>query len=1462
MKHRIQYIILFIILAFAWSPSAWTQEGVTYNTVTEDYEVTINGTELQNMVGSGHTEGNVTFTMANASYESNGSCINLGSTGKGPLTRNITLATQTNYTLVSITSVTVRAVGYASSSLNTRYVQVGNGTATKVNDASVNPQRSDGNYTNVSSTSVSNPIVITCTGSRNTSHPFHINKVIVNYKLSHKEYLFNFSATANKNIAAAGTATASVANTQIQAAVGVTSASTTATFTATANSSYEFAGWGTTSSTTTYESTANPYNTTITNNSAGSTASKTLYAIFKPFFNFSFATSVINSSCGSANVTYSAKVNGAPGATSVSTQPTFTASANTGCVFEGWYYDSDHTNLASTSASYTPTIVSGAPGSTTNLTLYAWFRRTQTLEWTNAYDRNVVVETTRVGAATATASSGLTVTYSSDRESIATVNESGDVYGVAASVTQEATITATQAGDNEYHPVSATRVFRVITKYQAEYEPSGFTGTAPIIHVGDEPTITVQYVDEEFEYSSSDESVVAIDMEDGVIMLTALKVGTSVVTLRQPGNYTHNEVRTKYNIRVDKVPNSLEVYPFALSKQVDDTIHVTFLHRINTVTPIIAEISKDTLSSEINNGTDVITYENGVITAHNAGVATITFSQAATDMYAGFTSSPYRVVVTKHSNPISITLAGGSSTNIKLKYNATASLSFESENDSSTPTVSPANNTYSTYSNGTITAGSVQGTDIYHITQAETYKYEAGNATFIIRVNNTDEATMYVLEDNSEHSIFTINNYTPAALSGPGDVLSFDARRQTAAANYFYVMYSTDNGASYQELANPSLTTDYKNYSYSLPDGVTNIRFETRLGATLNKYVKNIKVSRKTYVEASTSDATSLGTVYTDETRTLTFTVNYSTTNGGNISLNSSNDNFELSTTELTTATNSDGTKSFTVTYTPNPTSLGDESSVITIQDLFYSQTFTLTATAAKRANTLAVIGNQDLKVGDEVAGVYTGKNSNGLFSYSLSKSGVITYNANDNKITAIGEGEVTLTFTQLENNVYYGATKSVKVNVSKYDQTIFWDNDLTEEDFYLEVGDVFDENTASTNSDSGLDITYSSSNPSALNVDESTGVLTALDGSPSVVITATLAGNYMYNEAKITREFVVIKKENVKVTTNPTLSESETNLFPIANPDITIRCNALIASASALSVSGDAGTISYTFASNTFTLHAEKEGTVTVTLTRAADESYYALSKTYTIEVVKPALVLEPSEAPVISYEVYSSVTLQRTLKAGYSTIALPFDTDVETIVGDSYDEDEDWVAQLSAVTSSVADGYTLYFQKVADGAIEANKPYVLHLASAKVNPTWTDLEDGISVDEASPASIHPTKGYSGYAGWTMTANYTPDFAMDGKYGVVNSEGGLMLGSGSGAKLNAFAAYITAPSGPSNAPRLRVAYVDEDGTTTYIDSLFEGQQEKAPEAIYGPDGQRRAKMQRGVNIVRYSDGTTRKVYQ
>lgn len=295
----------------------------------------------------------------------------------------------------------------------------------------------------------------------------------------------------------------------------------------------------------------------------------------------------------------------------------------------------------------------------------------------------------------------------------------------------------------------------------------------------------------------------------------------------------------------------------------------------------------------------------------------------------------------------------------------------------------------------------------------------------------------------------------------------------------------------------------------------------------------------------------------------------------------------------------------------------------------------------------------------------------------------------------------------------------------------------------------------------------------------------------------------------------------------------------------------------------GDPDVVTSTFASNTFTLTAANEGTVTVTLTRAEDEGYYAVSKTYTIQVIKPVLVLNPLAAPVINYSTYSSVTLSRTLKAGYSSIVLPFDTDVEALVagrGEAYDGDKDWVAQLSAVTNSVADGYTLYLQKVTGGAIAANQPYILHLGTKVVNPTWADMEGGISVAAADAQSVTASTGYSGYAGWTMYANYATNFPMEGKYGIVNNEGGLKLG-GSGSVLNAFTAYIAGPApSPAGAPRLRVAYVDEDGTATFIGSLPQDGEQGEPVAVYGPDGQRRNGLQRGVNIVRYADGTTRKV--
>ena len=1242
------------------------------------------------------------------------------------------------------------------------------------------------------------------------------------------------------------------------------------------------------------KSTSSSYTVTIT--ASENTASATYYALFrlKPVFEFS-ATAYKIYDHGSATASVAdSRIVGAVGDTQKSTTATFEAEPYPGCTFMGWYYDEAHTELASTATTYTKTITNSQSGSTASLTLYAWFKSNQTLTWTNPDLVNIVNGTTETGAAAATAESadsgtatGLTVTYESNHTEIATVNSSGDVTGVSASATA-VTITATQAGNDEYNPVSATRQFYVVNKIEAEFTPSGFSVSDLItLYVGATPTITLTGVDTDFSCIPSNAEVVSWTRSGNVITLTANQVGTADVTLTQPNNATHSAVSTTYHFTVEKVPNTLAVSLAAQSAQVDGTIAVTFTDKNNTATPILGTITNQTLSSSEYNGTDVITYANGVITAKNAGTAMITFTQAATDKYTAFTSSTYEITVTKISNPITITLAGGSSTNIKLKYGATASLSYTSINTGSTPIVSRIEGNYTSYSNGTITAGNVQGADVYSITQAETYKYEAGYASFTIRVNNSDEKDGYVLYDEAEENHTPISTsgtyFNEHTLTGPGEILSFKAHRSAAGVSKLEVQcyvngswQTGDNAAMYTE----DLPTSYgSDITCKIPEGTTKIRFFLRVKSTLKHCIKDVKVTRKTYVRAS-SDRTAFGTVYTDATPqpTATITVDYSSTNGGNISISSNNSHFVPSISSISvqsekTTTSSSGTtyicgvggtQTLTVTYTPNPNALGAESAVITIGDLFYTQQITLTATAAKHDNTLAVIGTQNIMVDDVVSNVYTpsSKNSAAPITVSLSREGVITYDPSTNIITAVGAGSATLTISQAENNYHYGVTKTVSVKVSKYGQTISWDNDIT--DLTLEYGDVLTTNTATASS--GMAVTYSSSNTDVLTVDPTTGRMVAVGGGSSV-ITATQAGNYMISAVSITRRFTVFKREVATVTTS--LSESGTNSFPLGSDAITIRANATLTDEN-FSITGNSeGYVSVSFAenTNTLTISALKEGgPVTVTLTRDQDALYYAIDKTYIIQVVKPVLVLDPTVTPEYTYSEYSSVTLSRDFSsAGYYTIALPFSTTVAALTGRS--SADDWVAQLATVTYNAIDGYTLYFSQVADGAIAANQPYVLHLGTALTgNPSWADvtIAAGVATDQFATDGYgsNVTGAVGSSAGWKMTSNFTPGFNMTGLYGIVNSAGGLKRGA-SNSTLNAFTAYIT-PAPAAAGVKVQSAFTDEFGNVTIIKGLPADDDtpasSPASKGIYTLGGQRIKQPTHGINVIQGADGRYRKV--
>ncbi|MGN0217426.1 MAG: hypothetical protein ACI4AJ_03035, partial [Bacteroidaceae bacterium] len=817
--------------------------------------------------------------------------------------------------------------------------------------------------------------------------------------------------------------------------------------------------------------------------------------------------------------------------------------------------------------------------------------------------------------------------------------------------------------------------------------------------------------------------------------------------------------------------------------------------------------------------------------------------QAATDTYEGFTSATFDITVTKIPNPIAITLNGGSATAIKLKYGETASLNYSSAHRDADINVQRTSGSYTTLSENTITAGNAAGTDLYAVTQKETYKYEKGYATFSVRVNNTSEEEMYIIKDETVYKELALTTLKSYSLDGhPGDVVKFEAKRAWGGSNDgFYLEYSTDNGATWHEKWYfISTTDDWKTYTVPLPENVavTNIRFELYTGSTLNKYISNVKVTRKTYLKA-TVDKTDMGTIYTGNTAQATFTVNYSTTNGGNIKLNSNNSHFVTSAPELATTQNSDGTKTFTVTYTPSPNALGAESAVITVDDLFYSQQFTLTATADKIANTLSVISSQSLMVDDEVTPVYDDKNSVATLSTSLSKAGVITFDASTNTVKAVGAGEATLTLTQVANDTHHGTTQSVTFTVSRHDQSLFWNKVLSDEDCTLKIGDKLSTNTAWASS--GLRVTYSSSNEDVLLVNSETGEITAKAGGSNIAVTATQSGNYKYNEAtSITRYFTVISKMDATVSTS--LQTEGTNTLTVGEDTATIGCIAPITAANFTIAGNEDSIITTSIADYTLTIIPRKAGTVTITFSRAEDDGYNAISQSYTIEVVNAVLTLNPATAPVINFTEYSQITLQRTLKAGHSTLTLPFDTKISDLAGD---DSNAYVAQLALATYNHADGYTLYFRKVENGTIQANQPYLLYLPQEVSNRIFTH------VTASKPEKIAITQN-----GWTMHGNYTPGTSMSGRYGMA---GGKLCLGGSNATLNAYTAYFEAPATTQHV-RVRVAVEDGNGNTTWLGEMDD--EEETVEAVYRLDGMKLGTMRHGVNIVRQKDGTVKKVWK
>lgn len=1403
--------------------------------------------------------------------------------------------------------------------------------------------------------------------------------------------VFLFSPTAVPSNESLGTATVEVTN-RVVGNVGANSYTTTATFTAEPKTDCVFLGWFTTNSYKGEPVSTDLSHTETLTSTIGTPGTKTLYALFKKKQNLKWVDEdlELNLVLGAENLSSAAFV------TSNNKTITYTSSNENALTIAT---DGAITTIGLGNSTVTAHVdgddVYRAETITREFNVGERKQATFTPSWGESLSTDIELgETATITLKNVNANFSVT---KGEGNYFSWEQTNSNTITITALSAGSTTLTLSQPGDGAYLDGNTTTYTINVVKH-----PNTFTLAAEskAMKVGEDWTNVVTNTgNNNTQVSYSDDDIATYDATENKI--TAIAEGSTIITFTQAATTTYAGLTKTIEVTVTKVTNTLSISLPSQAVFVDETIKLQIPSRNNSAA-IVGTITNDQLATSVNEGTDVITFdsENNSIIAKNAGTATITFSQPETNKYTASQEFEFDITVSKINNSLTFTLANESATSIRLKSTQTVTLNISSTNKDTEPFVNRTGSSTS-YSNGTITALSTEGTDIYEITQAETYKYKRADAYFTVWVNNTDEEVGYVLYDDNEYSHGAgkglIGNKT-FTISGPVDSLSYSATRETLAAYYnLYVDYKKKDGTWVYAAHNNTDIDDgkrYKPFGIRLPEDACEVQFrlENNLG-TLTKYVKDIKAYRKTYVSAS-ANITDWGTVYTNQVdiEKLPVTVKYSSTNGGDIHIVSSNPNFVPDIEEIKVDVNKkgytsnntpyiagvDGTVTFYVTYTPDPDKLGPEYTDIEIRDLFHTTTVTMSATARKVKTTIQRGSNTatSTNVGETINNAfnfsgttqdYPSDNNSDDFYYTISHmqtsnvnngDGVIDYDPVHNTITGLNAGTATLTIyqkntnhysatsqqfefsvsksennmimalstrtlnvdgtatvqlmsadsdgalsatysninylnesqnrdggllsfagntltgvnagtgkviiTQAETYKYVAKSQEFNVTVNKLTQTLSWDNPDLETT--MQVGTTLEGNTATSDADL-TPVTYSSRNASAITVDANTGVLTAVTTGSNIGVTASQAGNYKYLPATLTRQFSVFNKQTPAFNADSHFSGSTGRIEYSLTATITVTGVSDGVNGDFTITNGDNTIIDVVRDGKTITITGLKEGSTTLTLAQTANDDYLAKTQTYNIEVYWPDdfLALSPSSKPS-SYTAgtYRKVFFNRSFNAGYSTIALPFQTTLEALTGGRRSAD-DWVAQLSVVTYTVADngkagkGYTLYFKETGNGAdadggiIEANRPYVLHLSDVVTNPVW---ENQVVLTPSTSYVVQAEKGYgdngSGdYRDWKMHSNYNPTFEMEGYYGIV---GDKIKKGADGSSLKAFRAYI---EGPASA-QVKAAYLDEDNADGLLEVLYG--EVSGTESVYDLQGRKLPKAQRGLNIIRGADGSVKKV--
>ena len=778
----------------------------------------------------------------------------------------------------------------------------------------------------------------------------------------------------------------------------------------------------------------------------------------------------------------------------------FAAQAKTGFKFMGWYSDKEHTQLVSSDAVYQPTITvtSNNSNSPTTLSLYAYFE----VQWPTYYGKafsysvesktgytwismrgttfdgkftNDISDDSHQEGKYASAPSFPCVFYAGPKDGYAFAGwyDNAECTGTPLSTSTanwcnyNEDLTATSTEENNPTTIHRYAKFVPVTVSEATAQTVNFTvqtqtQTATLTFAVTNADAKADFNDPVVTSGDAGWTITGWDYANNAVTVilsftatentTTLGDHTATVTLTAKSGKSATGTVTAHVAMTPAYTCTI-----ADGYLVDDTaIDLNTLWTSTSNGTKHYSIVSFTESGINNDGATAPALNETTLSLGQAGTVKLKMTQdAGTSSVAG-TEQTKTLTINKRNNTLYAN--GSTSFNPTMVMDGTQAIALTATNTdySGSPITATqtAGNTIAVLNaeQTQVASNHYLGTATWSLSQPENYKYKAGSSSFSVTVAKAGEATdCYVLNETNEHSNVTKISSTsgvygdPLLINGPADQLTFDIKYEGSvlAALYLYVQYSIDGGNNYENVNTEAIEERPSNYKgfgpYTLDSRTTHVRFFSAVGTTNTVKYKNIRVTRKTYLEAPEVVLPTAERPNAQVTGKLV--INWSCASGGDLKIKNDNPKFTLGQTTITDVDCKTGSTTISITY--SSAEVGTDVAHLVIYNDVYRTETTITGKTEKLTPVITWEPDEEtFNVGDILT---ASSNSPGAVTLSVADeyASCVSIDGNLATITAVPgteDGKLTITATVAEDQDYGSKSEGKTITVTnKTKQYITW---------------------------------------------------------------------------------------------------------------------------------------------------------------------------------------------------------------------------------------------------------------------------------------------------------------------------------------------------------------------------------------------------------------------------------------